>query len=1106
MFSILRALSGTGKGITSGKAFSADLSGTKISSDCQHKIAVFGGNGRCLIDTSTIPNPPNFQTVNVSSGSDNLMQQMFPNSAWGTKYVTVPTKTMEDNYYRIFVQDSSTKVTVNGVLLDTNTLYNKLYYQLSGSNIGNGNIQPYDTVGNHMYEIVADKAISVTQFIVSGAIASSNIGNNGKGDPEMIILSPIQQSINLVTVATPSFKNNGTGGHYINVVIPKGGVKSFRIYTDTTTASWKAWRHPIDSAYFADPINNLPFDPTNLANYNYAYRTFNDTATMLVDTGSSSFTGTAYASGATYVYIDSAFQPYPTDSNYYFAKFMVPLLDPLTNLPASYTLSSDSGFNAIAYGMDNGESYGFNGGTELNIINVPPGQPYIGSVNDSLTNYTTAQHSRTTINSCLSIPFHFTLALSYKPDSLIWNFDIAGAPNTHISPNIPVHQIAPVYDSTHKYANDTTTYYLYTLKDALGNTIKYTFDNLNNYPVSVTAYTKSTSIVIVDPCSVDTSNGIAHHSYNFTIDVTKGVHPNFTPQYATCSTDTVYKFFDNSWDENSNGDTAFIIGRIWSFGNGTADTANYTTIATKYTKSGVYTVNLKDIDKLGCIFDTTVIQSIKLKPAANFSVSLDTICAGSSVTFIDSSTTVGNGIVDKISTWNWDYGNGTQTYSDSARKSNKYNVYGTYPVTLRVVNGAGCDSSITFNNVYVSANPVPAFVAPNDVCLSAVSVFNNSSTIAYGHPLNYIWDFGDQSKLDSSVITNDIASASHVYNGDGPYNVTLTAYNTYKNLTCSATQTNVMDVLYDLIPIQIDSIYHEGFESQSYNNNPNSFPPVAPGLQRWHIFQNPVDGTTWQRAVDNVDNIVPSQGHSSAWINNFNYAGSGQLDDLNTPVFGLPQYPGIYDSLFLKFDVAAKTNASSGGGPNDTLEVLMSTNCQDNWVTIYKKWGKDLQTVHDGTETTPGQFIVNNKAYWRTDSINITNKDTLAGAFAKILQTGADVRFKFRNHNNNENNIYLDNLNLYVLRPNGVGFITSTIPFEDSLNIIHNYPPTNLKAISIYDMTGRLMYVINYNNNAPRPITIRPEFYGAPYMANGMYIAVLLYTDKPRSVFKFLKQ
>ena len=93
-----------------------------------------------------------------------------------------------------------------------------------------------------------------------------------------------------------------------------------------------------------------------------------------------------------------------------------------------------------------------------------------------------------------------------------------------------------------------------------------------------------------------------------------------------------------------------------------------------------------------------------------------------------------------------------------------------------------------------------------------------------------------------------------------------------------------------------------------------------------------------------------------------------------------------------------------------------------------------------------------------------------------------------------------------MLRPNGVGFITSTIPFEDSLNIIHNYPPTNLKAISIYDMTGRLMYVINYNNNAPRPITIRPEFYGAPYMANGMYIAVLLYTDKPRSVFKFLKQ
>ena len=1108
VFTGIATLSGTGKGIGSNNAFSYDLSGTKVSTDCKSKIAVFGGNARCLIDTSTIPNPPNFQTVNASSGSDNLMQQMFPNSAWGTKYLTVPTKTMEDNYYRIFVQDPKTKVTVNGFLLDTNTLVNKLYYQLSGSNINAGDIRAYDTLGNHMFEIIADKAISVTQFIVAGIITSPLIGNNGAGDPEMIILSPIQQSINSVTVATPSFKNKGNGGHYINVVIPKEGVKSFRIYADTTTTSWKAWRKPIDSAYYADPINNPKFDPTNLANSYYSYRTFSDSATMLVDTGASSFTsGTAYAQGSTFVFIDSAFQPYPTDSNYYYAKFLVPLVDPLTSQSASYTLTSSVGFNAIAYGMDNGESYGFNAGTNLKIINIAPGQPYIGSVNDSLTKYPTSQQDKSTIKSCLSIPFHFTLALSFKPDSLVWNFDVAnGTPNTHISPNIPVHQISPVYDSTHKYGTDTTIYYLYTLRDASNNTIKYTFDNLNSYPVTVTAYSKSTAIVIVDPCSVDITHGIATNTYHFTIDVTKGVHPNFTPQYAKCSIDTLYHFFDNSWDENANADTSFIIGRIWNFGNGKSDTANNKSVVTKYTHSGSFTVNLTAIDKLGCIFDTTVNQSIKLKPVAKFTVNLDTICAGSSVTFTDVSTSIGNGLVDNISTWNWDYGNGTKTYSDNTARSNTYNAYGTYPVSLKIVNGAGCDSSYTFNNVYVSANPIVDFVTPNDVCLSAAAVFTNLSTIAYGHSLNYIWDFGDQSKLDSSIYTNDAAKASHVYTGDGPYNVVLTAYNTYAQLTCSTSKSKVLDVLYDLIPLQVDSFYHEGFEFSSINNNPNSFPPVAPGGQRWHVFQSPVDGTTWKRVVDNIDNIVPSQGHSAAVINNYNYTGSGQTDDLNTPVFGLPQYQGIYDSLYLKFDVAAKTNVSSGGGPNDTLEVLMSTNCQDNWVSIYKKWGKDLQTVHDGTESTPGQFVVNNLAYWRTDSINITSADLLGGAYKTILQTGADVRFKFRNHNNNENNVYLDNVNLYVIRPNGVGFYTSIIPFEDSLNIIHRYPPTNLKSISIYDMTGRLMYVTNYNNNAPRPITIHPGFNGTQYMANGMYIAVMLYTDKPRSVFKFLKQ
>ena len=1283
VFTGISTLAGTGSGIGSGKAFSADLSGTKISTDCQSKkkIAVFGGNARCLVDTSTIPSGTNFQTVTASTGSDNLMQQMFPNSAWGTKYLTVPTKTMEDNYYRIYVQDSTaTKVHVNGVLLDTGTLYNKLYYQLSGSNITSGYIQPYDTSGNHFLEIVADQPISVSQFIVAGAFSdnagSKNgylYGNNGLGDPEMIILSPIQQSINSVTVATPRFQNNGNGGNYINVVIPKNGVKSFRIYSDTTTASWKQWRIPIDSAYYADTINNPKFDPTNLANAYYSYRNFNDSATQLVDTGASSYiSGINYQSSTTFIYLDSAFQPYPSDSNYAFAKFKV-------SIGNSYTLQSDSGFNAIAYGMDAGESYGFNAGTNLKVINFTPGRPYIGTPPDSLSQY---HHSTlmdpSTINTCLSIPFHFTIALSYKPDSMTWNFNVNGQLNQYLSPNQQQLQIAPVFDSTHRFSTDTTLYYFYTLRDPSGNIIKYTFDNLNTYPVTVVTYVKTNSIVNLDPCTVDTTGGKAINTYHFTVDVTKGVHPNFTPKYAVCSSDTVYKFLDSTWDENSS-DTSFIVGRIWSFGNGKIDTVNNTNVSTVYTSSGVYPVRLVAIDQIGCIFDTTVNQNIKLNPIANYSLSPDTICAGSSVKFFDHSTTIGKGNLDKITIWTYNYGNGSNTYSDSTTRPWTYNTAGTYgtsltvtnaegckstfnfkdsvlvepnpvaaftipfpadiarckmydsvrfadastssnpkypitqwmwsfgnstvylqqapavahyphdgsyTVTLKVTNSFGCtastsqivkavynsvakfgasskivclgipitytDSSKTFdpnagithwiwdfkgygtttNNttnaaqtqsydtakaytvtlhvindsgcvsntdtilINVSPTPVANFIFPDDVCLNTAVAFTNKSTVSDTSVLKYVWLFGD-GKYDSLSV-----NPSHPYSGDGPYDVSLTAYN---STGCSNTITKSVDVIYTLIPLNVGQNYQEGFESHTYNSNPNYFPPVAVGGQRWHVVQSPVDSITWERVVDQKDNIVPSEGHACAWMNNFKYAGNKQLDDLNTPVFGLPQYPGIYDSLYLKFDVSAKTNFSSGGGISDTLEVLMSTDCI-NWQTIYKKWGAALQTVTDGSQRAAGEFIVNNIAYWRTDSINITSPNTLGGIYSKILQNGGDVRFKFRNHNNKENNVYLDNINLYVTAPYGDGYNTTTIPFDTALTIRYNYPPADLKRLTIYDMGGKLIYIMNYNNNAPQFISLHPGYMGLPYMANGMYVVVMDYTNKKRSVFNFLKQ
>ena len=95
---------------------SEDLTGTVVTSDCSHPIAVFAGNSRTLINAPGLSCAPN-------SGSDNLIQQMFPKVAWGTKYLTVPTKTMEYNLFRIGVGDTTTVVTIDDSILDLSLIH-----------------------------------------------------------------------------------------------------------------------------------------------------------------------------------------------------------------------------------------------------------------------------------------------------------------------------------------------------------------------------------------------------------------------------------------------------------------------------------------------------------------------------------------------------------------------------------------------------------------------------------------------------------------------------------------------------------------------------------------------------------------------------------------------------------------------------------------------------------------------------------------------------------------------------------------------------------------------------------------------------------------------
>ena len=189
--------------------FGVDLTGSKVRSVSTNgvckRVAVYSGSGRI---STNCPNT-------TQSSSDNYMVQALPKTAWGKKYLTVPSAGHNNNatplpyafdFYRICVQDPTTVVKLNGVVLAAGTLINNFYYEFGQSNQPN--------------LIEADKAITVAQYF-SSAGTCGNPG--GDGDPEVIYLSSVEQNINKVqwnAVAKNAIRQNK---HYISLVIPNTG-------------------------------------------------------------------------------------------------------------------------------------------------------------------------------------------------------------------------------------------------------------------------------------------------------------------------------------------------------------------------------------------------------------------------------------------------------------------------------------------------------------------------------------------------------------------------------------------------------------------------------------------------------------------------------------------------------------------------------------------------------------------------------------------------------------------------------------------------------------------------------------------------------------------
>ncbi|HLM86530.1 MAG TPA: Ig-like domain-containing protein, partial [Solirubrobacteraceae bacterium] len=187
-----------------------DLTGTKITSSAP--VSVFGGE-QC----AGIPS-------DAFSFCDYVVEQDFPDDAWGTSFLTEPLKTRSHgDDFEVAADQNETHVKLNGTLVTTLNAGEHYSQEVEGAS-----------------EWSSDKPIELAQY------ANSTSYDEATGDPSMMSIPPYQQFETGYTITTP-INSETVFTNYVNLVAPDDAVGAIKIDGTAVPASEF---HPIGSSGF----------------------------------------------------------------------------------------------------------------------------------------------------------------------------------------------------------------------------------------------------------------------------------------------------------------------------------------------------------------------------------------------------------------------------------------------------------------------------------------------------------------------------------------------------------------------------------------------------------------------------------------------------------------------------------------------------------------------------------------------------------------------------------------------------------------------------------------------------------------------------------------
>ncbi len=614
---------------------SNDLTGVSVKVDsttsgCK-RFAMFSGSSGAFINDPSC----------FAMSEDPLYQQDYPIESWGRTYGFIPfsvispggraaTERTLGQYVRVVAQSDNTNVQINGTtvaILNTGGFYSS------------------PNPLNQSSSITADKPISVAQFALTEKCSDRIPSAGTVGDPDMVILNPIEYSIKNITVYSSTREN--ITEQYINVLIKTASAPSFRING-------------------AVPVTAFVQMPA-LPGYSYLQLNLNG---------------------------------YRTNN---------------------FNLTADDGFNAVAYGFGEVESYSYSAGTNL-------ATTLTANAVDPVSNLQIT-------SACVYDNYNLQLTLNVPTKKIVWTINPS---NTVITSNNPV-----VRDTT----INGQPYYVYKIpKPSI-------FKKAGPYTVNIIADLPPST----GGCTLGDQN------FNFPFTVYSAPVTNFTMPASVCLGDSV-KFIDKSTDSSKT-----VKSWIWKFGDGSTSTLQNPTHT--YTKSGIDTVSLTAVSESGC--QTTKQQTIRINTLPNAVFTYANSVFKDFAVIIKDASTIAAG---KIVSWKWDFGDGkTETHTDGKIFEHIYAAAGTYQVTLTVISDLGCPSVIT-QSVIAKPGLKPDFKLP-DVCKTDLSSqFNDltADSVATGVTLTYLWNFGDADATAANPNTSTLKDPTHRFLKAQVYQITET--------------------------------------------------------------------------------------------------------------------------------------------------------------------------------------------------------------------------------------------------------------------------------------------------------------------------------------------